>query len=140
VREGAFTEVCKCPELEHLSLLGARVPADELAAVAGLKRLRFLISDQPVTEAFVRGLGQCRRLEYLSLDGPGLTDGMVKTLAGLPSLQQLSIRGPAITDEALRDLEGMRALWSLELSGAKVTEAGLERFRKARPWVKVEIR
>lgn len=139
VREGAFPELCKCSELEDLSLLGAQVPPDDLAAVAKLRRLRRLSADQPVTEGLVRGLGECRQLEALSLTGAGLTDGMVKALAQLPRLGDLSVRGNNLTDQALRDLERSPALRRLELRDSAVTEASLVRFRKACPWVDVAV-
>ena len=61
-------------------------------------------------------LQQLRRLEDLSLSGPGVTDAILAEIAQLPSLRSLRLRKASATDTGFARLTALRGLVDLTIS------------------------
>jgi len=67
-------------------------------------------------------------------------DEELKVISELKRIQSLSLYATSITDDGLRHLENMPALkelWMIEAS--KVTDDGLERLRRAKPDLQIDL-
>ena len=59
----------------------------------------------------------------------------------MPALEEFKLGSAKVTDEGLMELAASKSLKRLSLSGLKgVTPAGVERLRKARPEMQVEVK
>ncbi len=105
-----------------------RATTDEDLALVGqldtLKDVSFWRSAN-ITDAGLAHLRGLRRLETLSIEGPGLTDAGLAHLGGLKRLQSLQVRNCSITGPGLAALEGLTELRVLQLEGNPITDVGL---------------
>jgi len=72
-------------------------------------------------------------LEWLRLDGAGVTDASLTHLANLKKLQTLGLGNTLTTDAGLEHLQGLTNLEKLYLEDTQVTDAGVARLQKALP-------
>ena len=145
-------------EVSVMSLDGAPVTDDALAAVAGLTGLRRLyLNGTAITDAglaHLRGLAALevlelretavgdaglhhltglRRLSVLRLHGTRVSDAGAARLARLPRLEELSLAGTAVGDRGLAASAGCPTLQVLWLNGSRATDGGVAALRAARP-------
>ena len=78
--------------------------------------------------ASLQGLTRLRRLRYVNVGGPAVTDAHVAGLAKLTNLTILALEGSQITDAGIATLKQLSGLRWLALTNTKVTGAGLAQF------------
>jgi hypothetical protein len=114
----AVAALAKLP-LEELSLL------DNQATAAGL--------------ALATNIATLRRLDVTH--APTVTDAELPAVSLMPALEEFQLGSAQVTDAGLLELAASKSLRKLTFSGLKqVTPAGIERLRKARPELQIEVK
>ena len=103
------------PEVENISLGGAKV-TDE-----GLRRLTVL-----------------KNLHVLMLQGTKITDRGLESIKNFTQLERLGLNATQVTDAGLDQLRGLTHLKELTLGGTIVSDAGMAKLRQALPNCKIE--
>ncbi|MFM7835318.1 MAG: hypothetical protein ACKPJD_26270, partial [Planctomycetaceae bacterium] len=105
--------------LEELSLLDNQATAAGLAQAANITTLRRL----DVSHA------------------PTVNDAALTAVSQMPALEEFQLGSAQVTDAGLLELAASKSLRKLTFSGLKqVTPAGIERLRKARPELQIEVK
>lgn len=125
--------------------LGSMEKASSGEAVAALVKLPLedltLLDNQatPVGVAHAAKIETLRRLDVSH--GPTVGDESTALLAKLPQLTELKLGSTQLSDDGLQALAESKTLKNLSLIGnKKVTAAGVERLRKARPELTIEVK
>lgn len=111
---------------------GTGLTDEGLAAFAGMKKLTglFLWSTGRITDAGLRHLADCEKLESLNIgaNGEGVTGTGFESLGQCKSLKTLTLNLlPGIEGRHLRFLTGLKSFENLRLSGcAHITDADME--------------
>jgi hypothetical protein len=106
---------------------------EDLAGLAGLKRLRWLQGIRGISNAGLQHLAGLTAMERLNIGGPGVTDSGLVHLARMEKLNHLTISGQ-FTDAGLRYLEGLTSLRLLGLEPkGQVSSEGLRRLQQTLP-------
>lgn len=124
--------------------LGSKESASSGAAVAALVHLPLEDLALLDNQADAVGLAHAAKIVTLrKLDvshAPTVQDDSLPLVAQLPKLDEFKLGSAQVTDDGLQALTSAKALKRLVLSGLKrVTPAGIERLRKARPDLVVEM-
>lgn len=101
-------------------------PIRHLAAFERLKNLALA----NVTDADLLKLVTLRNLEFVSIDGEGVTGSGLAGFANCKNLNVLNTSLPDLTDAGLEHLTVNENLSCLRLNGSKITGAGLEHVGK----------
>jgi len=90
---------------------------EDIASMANAVNMRrFQTFNQPtISDAAVEQLQKMKELEFLSIQGNGLTDATITQLAAFPHLRQLNLSGN-FTDAALQRLAEYQGLGTIQLS------------------------
>lgn len=135
---GNLTQLKRCG-------IGSTDKASSGEAVAALVKLPLedlsLLDNQatPAGLAHAAKIATLRRLDVSH--APTVADESLRLLSRMPSLEELKLGSARVTDEGLQELAALKSLKKLSLSGLKlVTPAGVERLRKARPELQVEVK
>ncbi len=112
--------------------LPGRAPADSLALIGRLKRLKSLrLSGLVLTNRqSLEFLANLDQLEDLTLVRSRLRPGALSHLAHLKKLQSLNLMGTNVDNAALASIEGLAELTELNLSGTAIDGAGLASLGK----------
>lgn len=89
----------------------------------GLDKLH--VSEYPVDDAMIAGIGDLETLETLILDRGVVTDTSMAMIASFPKLQHLRLRLSPINDEGLKQLSKCESLWYVNLPHAACTAQGV---------------
>jgi len=133
--------------------------AEILAALSGLEEL--MLAQTPITDAALKSIGKLvnlkglaltstrvtdrgtaplallPELESLGLGSPGIGDATIDRIADLPKLKTLHLAASQVSDAGLMRLADAPALFSVQAAATKVSQDGVNRFRSARPNVRV---
>lgn len=90
-----------------------------------------------VTDQSVSILSQCRKLEFLELDGTQITDQSLKILARLPQLKVLILDHTNVTDAGVGYLSSTPNLVELSLSNTSASDTMLETLKQEIPALRV---
>jgi hypothetical protein len=102
-------------DLQTLSLHNLSLRDEDLASLAGMRQLDWLVLDGTFTEDGLQHLGGLAELRLLNVTGVSCSDGEgLGQLSGLKRLEDLTLRG-RITDAALARLPVLPSLWSLRI-------------------------
>lgn len=136
-------------KLTQLGLGTTRIEDRELAVVAGLPKLTYLmIGGKGITEDGLARLAESKSLSGLRLtdtsiadlrplsprlnalwglylENSALTDAGLEPLSGATRIGDLTITGSRMTDAGLRHLAPLTSLWKLRLGRSAITDAGL---------------
>lgn len=119
-------------------LRGRDLTDDGLASLAALKKVVALnLRDTKVTSAGMTHIKGLTSLKRLHLERTQIDDMGIPSLLGLSQLEYLNLYGTKITDKSLDRLAGLKSLKQLYVWQTKVTDEGVEKFKKARPNVKI---
>jgi len=120
--------------LNTLELPGCSLRDADLASLAGLSRLEWLILDGDFTEEGLWHLRNLSELKILDVRGISCTSGEhLDELAGMAKLGDLHLHG-RVTDAALGRLSGLPSLWSLSVeTDEPIRPETLAHLRKAMP-------
>ncbi len=77
------------------------------------------------------------RVVQIELAGPEADEHQIRRLLALPHLRCLFLSGPKFDDEMIDDLAALPGLEQVYLTDSRVTASGIERFRRARPYVEI---
>ena len=126
-------------QLEVLNIGGAAVTDVSMKALAPLVNLHTLdLSRMDLTAQGLDALTRLPKLRRLNLrQTVRMDDKAARFLAAMKNLERLDLSDTAVTDSLLDSLEGMKQLKMVVVAGAKVTRERCDRFRKARPDVRV---
>ncbi|MHC4708245.1 MAG: leucine-rich repeat domain-containing protein, partial [Planctomycetota bacterium] len=102
-------------KLRWLVLRRTTLRDQDLACLANLKRLEWLIINGGITDAGMAHLAGLTNLEDLLLEDSNLTDKGLSYVANMKKLMRLKIGGD-FSDKALVHLEGLKGLVSLEIT------------------------
>lgn len=139
--------------LTQLTLGATRIEDRELAVVAGLPKLSYLmIGERRITEAGLARLAESKSLAGLCftdtsiadlrplsprlhalwglyMENSALTDAGLEPLSGATRIGDLTITGSRMTDAGLHHLAPLTSLWKLRLGRSAITDAGLARLK-----------
>jgi len=125
--------------------LGSMEKASSGEAVAALVKLPLedltLLDNQatPVGVAHAAKIETLRRLDVSH--GPTVGDESPALLAKMPQLTELKLGSTQLSDDGLQALAESKTLKNLSLIGnKKLTAAGIDRLRKARPELTIEVK
>lgn len=80
----------------------------------------------PINDDEIRALLRHNpELEWLNLNGTGITDEVLFDVARLPNLTELCLANTRVTDAGLAELTAAKGLIVLTVSGTSITDAGL---------------
>jgi len=125
--------------------IGSADKASSGEAVAALVKLALedlSLLDNQATPAGVAHASRIATLRRLDVShGPTVKDESMALVAGMPALEEFKLGSAQVTDEGLAQLAACKTLKKLSLSGLKkVTPAGIDRLRKARPELQIEVK
>ena len=125
--------------------IGSTDKASSGEAVAALVKLPLEDLALLDNQATPTGLGHAAKIATLRrLDvshAPTVTDESLRVVAQMPALEEFKLGSAKVTDEGLMELAASKSLKKLSLTGLKlVTPAGVEKLRKARPELQVEVK
>lgn len=125
--------------------IGSTDPGSSGEAVAALALLPMedlALLDNQATPAGVAHASRIKTLKRFDIShAPTVGDESLKQLAQLPVLEDLKIGSAMLSDDGLQALAVSKSLKKLSLTGIKnVTSAGVERLRKARPELVIEVK
>lgn len=113
--DGAMLGISALTNLKTLTLSGCSLQDADLASLAGLGRLEWLVLDGAFTEEGLWHLRNLSELKLLDIRGISCTSGEhLDDLAGMAKLGDLHLHG-RVTDTALGRLSGLPSLWSLSV-------------------------
>ena len=125
--------------------IGSTDKASSGEAVAALARLPLedlsLLDNQatPAGLAYAAKIATLRRLDVSH--APTVTDESLRAVGLMPALEEFNLGSANVTDEGLMELAVSKSLKKMSLTGLRlVTPAGIERLRKARPELQVEVK
>ena len=135
--------------LSNLTLLkrcgiGSTDKASSGEAVAALVKLpleELALLDNQATDVGVTHAAKIATLRKLDVPhAPTATDESLRSVSRMPALEEFTLGGAKVTDEGLMELAPSKSLKKLSIGGLKaVTPAGVERLRKARPELRIEV-
>lgn len=125
--------------------IGSTDKASSGEAVAALARLPLedlALLDNQATPAgldYAAKIATLRRLDVSH--APTVTDESLRAVGLMPALEEFNLGSANVTDEGLMELAVSKSLKKMSLTGLRlVTPAGIERLRKARPELQVEVK
>lgn len=125
--------------------LGSTAKGSSGEAVAALTKLPLedlaLLDNQAtaVGMAHATKIATLRRLDVSH--APTVKDESMPLVAQLPALEEFKLGSAQVTDDGLQSLAASKSLKKLALSGMKgITPAGIEKLRKSRPELTIEIK
>jgi hypothetical protein len=99
---------------------------DGLAVLEGAPCLeRLILERQPIGDAAIKHLRNCRRMKVLSLEGTLIGDKGLEQLSHLTDVNELSLKHSRVTDKGLKHLRDMSKLRGLNLSENAINGDGL---------------
>jgi hypothetical protein len=127
--------------LRRLGLSGTAITDDGLKNLSGLKELGSITlgNNANMSDAGVKELQNCRKLNNAWLHGPNWTDMALQNLNGHVSLQHLYFVETKMTDSGLleiKDFKKLSRVWFTDCDG--ITDAGIAEFRKVHPTIDVQ--
>ena len=141
-KKDAKASVNKLPNVKLLGLEGAQQIEFRSQSVPNLTNLILSGVSPQVTDAALRHLKNCRKLERLQfrtgwlLDGrvntnitTNITDAKLRHLAGLEHLKLLTLDGSQITDVGLMHIKNLTSLEHLFLDDTQISDVGLEHLK-----------
>jgi len=136
--------------LAHLTQLkrcgiGSKEKGSTGAAVAALTKLPLEDLSLLDSQADAVGIAHAAKITTLrKLDvshAPTIQDASLPLVAQMPKLEEFKLGSALVTDEGLQALATSKSLKKLSLSGLKhVTPSGVERLRKSRPELVIELK
>ena len=98
--------------------------------------------DNQATPAGVAHASKIVTLKRLDIShAPTVGDESLQQLAQLPALEDLKIGSATLSDNGLQGLAAAKSLKKLSLTGIKsLTPAGVERLRKSRPEMAIDVK
>jgi Leucine-rich repeat (LRR) protein len=123
-------------QLENLNMGGATVSDVGMKMLASLTNIQALdLSRMEITSTALEPLTKMPKLRKLNLWQSTRIDD--RAIQYVKSVEELDLGDTQITDAALTELQGSKRLKVLAVSGTKVTNEGMQKFRKARPDVRL---
>jgi Leucine-rich repeat (LRR) protein len=120
-------------KLRWLALRRALLRDEDLACLANLKRLEWVVISGEVTDVGMAHLANLRNLERLDMGGSNLTDKGLAYVAEMKKLKYLQLGGD-FTDEGLASLEGLTGLTRLQITSRnEFSPKTLDRLREKLP-------
>lgn len=124
--------------LETLMMRGVKVSGNGLAYLKNLKNLKELNASLSMDDASMPQLKNFTGLKRLHLySNPGITDAGIAHIRDLKQIEALSLQFTKITDAALEMIAQLPNVRVLDVRGTQVTPGGAQKFRAARPDVKL---
>ena len=113
-----------------------------MAALVKLPLEDLALLDNQATPAGLAHAAKIATLRRLDVShAPTVTDESLRLVAAMPALEEFKLGSAKVTDDGLLELAASKSLKKLSLSGLKqITPAGVERLRKARPELQVEVK
>ncbi len=122
-----LANLAEFPQLEMIRLNDKTTKDEDLAILAKLPRLRFLLVDSDrITDEGIASLKECTSLQEVALYGKRVSGRGVAIVASLPNLKGLHCDTKLATDGELDCLRDKPNLEDLSLRGHTVRDAGLE--------------
>jgi len=133
---GVTLDLSALTNLNTLSLSGLSLQDADLASLAGLHHLEWLVLDGAFTEEGLWRLRNLPELKHLDIRGISCTAGdRLGDLGGLTKLGNLVLRG-RITDAALGRLTGLPSIWSLRVeTDEPIRPETVASLKKAMPMI-----
>jgi hypothetical protein len=132
--------------LTHLKRcgIGSADKASSGEAVAALAKLPLedlALLDNQATPTGITHAAKIATLRRLDVShAPTVKDDSLMLVAKMPALEEFRLGSAQVTDEGLHSLAACKSLKKLSLGGLKaITPAGIERLRKARPELVIEV-
>lgn len=91
------------------------------------------LSNAPVSDAALTGIGKLKNLVRLHMEQTAVTDAGLPSLQGLQNLEYLNLYGTAVTDKGIQELAKLKKLKSLYVWQTKVSKNGIATLQKSLP-------
>lgn len=92
-----------------------------------------------VTDAGMRSLEKCVKLEDIDLSFTAITDDGLRQIARIRTLRSLKLTNTRISDQGMECLRNLRLLNELHLAGTQITSKGIECIRECHNLVYLDI-
>ena len=113
--DAQFTRIVdSCPDIQHMTLVGA-----------------------PLSSAIVPSIAKLNKLEALVLTMSHADDRAIAALTGCEELKWLEIASTAITNSCCDDLVALKNLTYLNVSKTALTDDAIDRLRNAMPMCEI---
>jgi len=133
-------DVSHVGNVRFLNLSGTPVSDAGLACLAQMPRLKSLdLSNTFISNAGLKHVAQMTKLNHLDLSSTSIGDAGLKHIAQLPELRSVQLFQTLVTDDGLNELLPIKYLGGIGLHNTDVTTIGVERFRKAKQGINVNI-
>lgn len=118
----------------RVDLVNRHVRASDLELLPQLPELKSLyLYYSDISDAEVKFLHYCSKLQTLDLDGTRITDAGLEDIGKIRELKWLGLRGTKISDKGIRHLQSLTGLQQVLLWNTSVTDAGVDQLRTALP-------
>lgn len=140
--DAGLAAIASMPNLTRLWVVHASFTDAVAASLPNFKRLKRLGIGSSLGTSSGKALGLIASVPLTDLDlfDRQATDEAVALAATIPTLRHLSIpHAPAITDAAVDSILELPALESLKIGHSKLSGAAIERLRRERPALRLDI-
>ncbi len=100
------------------------------AQLGNLTELTNLSIEFPITDAGISHLEGLSDLEFLSLEGPSVTERGLTVISAFTQLRQLTLRSFQLNDATMQRISRLNRLWSLDLQSSHFTEDGFRQLNR----------
>lgn len=116
------------------------VKEDDLKLLAGIKKqlVWLKLGNQPVNDAMLTTIAQCKTLTRLDLSNTKITDKGLAVLQQLPNLQTLNVVGTAVTANGLLQLKANKQLQAIYIYQSSVDKNTIATLKAALPKVNID--
>jgi len=134
--DGVTLDFSALTKLNTLTLDGCSLQDDDLASLAGLHHLEWLVLAGAFTEEGLWHLRNLPTVKHLLIRGITCTDGdRLSDIGGVAKFGEMTLSG-RITDKALRRLTGFPSLWSLTVeTNEPIWPATVARLKQVLPMI-----
>ncbi len=127
LEEFPFLETMECLSLGSSTVPhGGQLTDDDLIPLERATKLKHLsLRYQPIGDAGLAHLRNCRQLHFLLLLGTNVSDEGLQHLREMPEMESLWLASTRVSDQGLKNLQAMNQLKFLELSNNEIHGPGL---------------
>ncbi|HEY5314151.1 MAG TPA: hypothetical protein VIK18_16585 [Pirellulales bacterium] len=131
--------LARMKKLHNLYLFNTQITDAGATYLSELPLERLGLQGTRITDASLKQLVKCTRLQYLSLDRTAVGDAGIALVARLPVLRELELHETRITDRSVEVLGSMKSLAKLTLSDPPISQAACDKLRAALPGCKIGL-
>lgn len=137
--EKDWNNLAALSSLEHINLMDTGFTDSDVAWLLCLPQLKIVTVSGRLSDKGLAQLATIPRLEALTIHNAQITGNCLAALRKAERLQFLLLYELELTDRDIDHLIAIPNLWYVGWAGNKVTSGGLDRLRRAKPDLDVDI-